>query len=265
MKANIYVKSLLICFQFFSVVPIRRNLPMDTRHLQVMLRLFPLYGLLKGFLYGGVFWLVLEWSPLTPLGNAFFLWLVPIIWTGGLHLDGWIDASDAFFSYRDRDRRLDILKDSRVGAFGVLSLIILLAARFLFVYEIAAFGSSMLALFVILIPFYSQLLIGLLLNHVPPARKEGLAFFFQKGKQASLPVSYTLWLALAGLCLAFSAGFPVLFLLMGIAAGGFYILARKVIQKSFGGITGDLLGASLEGVETVLWMILWLLVSIGMA
>ena len=47
-----------------------------------------------------------------------------------------MDASDAFFSYRDRERRLEIMKDPRIGAFGVLRCLVLLSARFLFIYEI---------------------------------------------------------------------------------------------------------------------------------
>ncbi|KAB7705376.1 adenosylcobinamide-GDP ribazoletransferase [Bacillus aerolatus] len=265
MKAKAYINGLLLSFQFFSVLPIHRELPVDARHLQATLRVFPLFGLVKGLLYGGVFWLLLEWSPLSPLGDAFLLWLLPIIWTGGLHLDGWIDTSDAFFSYRDVKRRLDILNDPRVGAFGVLSLIVLLAARFLFLYEITKFGHSLLATFFVLIPFYSQMVTGLLLNSVTPAKKEGIAYFFQQGKDARLFVCYSFWVTGAGVLFFFISGGINVFLLFTAAAAMFFVFARRGALKHFGGISGDLLGAGLEGAELLLWMILWLLVSIGMA
>jgi adenosylcobinamide-GDP ribazoletransferase len=232
---------------------------MDAVHLRATLRIFPLFGLLKGLVYGGVFWVLLEWSPLSVLGIAFLLWLLPILWTGGLHLDGWMDASDAFFSYRDLERRLEILKDPRIGAFGVLSLIVLLAARFVFVYEVVAYGDSQLAFLIGMIPFFSQLLIGLLLNYVPPAKKEGLGYYFQQGKDRLLAVSYILWIIALGTAIWLGIRESMfVFLIFTVAAWLFYLIARSRIIKNFGGITGDLLGASLEGAELLLWMTLWL-------
>ncbi|WP_338753293.1 adenosylcobinamide-GDP ribazoletransferase [Bacillus sp. FJAT-52991] len=264
MKWKTYSNGLLLSFQFFTIVPIHRELPMDAAHLRAVLRMFPLFGLIRGLLYGGVFWALIEWSPLSDLGNAFLLWLLPIIWTGGLHLDGWIDTSDAFFSYRDRERRLEILKDSRVGAFGVLSLIILLAARFLFFYEIIAFGNSQLAFVVCLIPFYSQMTMGLLLNSTPPAKEEGLAYYFQKGKDSALLIRYSVWLIVIGAAIVLMSHALLPFLIFTAVTAVFFNFVRRSTMKHFGGITGDLLGASLEGVESILWMTLWLLVSIGM-
>ena len=89
----------------------------------------------------------------SPLAVAFVVWLSLIILTGGLHLDGWMDASDAFFSYRDKQRRLEIMKDPRIGAFGVLSVIVLLSARFLFIYEIILQAVEATYFFLFLIPF----------------------------------------------------------------------------------------------------------------
>ncbi|WP_100330350.1 adenosylcobinamide-GDP ribazoletransferase [Bacillus xiapuensis] len=264
MKGKTYINGLLLSLQFFTTLPIRRELPMDAVHLRAALRMFPLFGLLKGAVYGGAFYLLLEWSPLTVLGNAFLLWLLPIIWTGGLHLDGWIDTSDAFFSYRDRKRRLEILKDPRVGAFGVLSLIVLLAARFIFLYETVALADSRIAFILMLIPFYSQTITGLLINGVPPAKQEGIAYYFQKGKDSSLMIRYLGWLLAAAAILVMTGWTIGLFLLFTAASGAFMLFMRRSIMKNFGGITGDLLGAGIEGVETYLWMIVWLLVSTGM-
>ncbi|OCA82798.1 adenosylcobinamide-GDP ribazoletransferase [Pseudobacillus wudalianchiensis] len=265
MQLKMYVNGFLLNVQFFSAVPIHKELPVDPHHLRAALRVFPLFGLVKGLIYGSVFWMLLEWSPLSSLGNAFLFWLLLIIWTGGLHLDGWIDTSDAFFSYRDINRRLEILKDPRVGAFGVLSLIVLLASRFLFIYEIFLFGDSALALLIVLLPFYSQLMTGLSLNSVKPAKQEGIAYFFQQGKDARLVVYYGFWLMGSGLLFFFISGSLFLFLILTMIAVWFFWFARWGALKHFGGITGDILGASLEGAELLLWMTLWLLVSIGMA
>ena len=105
-------------------------------HIEKAIKMFPLLGILQGIFYAFLLYGLVNWTPFSPLAAAFFVWLSLIFLTGGLHLDGWMDASDAFFSYRDKQKRLEIMKDPRVGAFGVLSIIVLLSARFLFIYEI---------------------------------------------------------------------------------------------------------------------------------
>ncbi|MBM7649550.1 adenosylcobinamide-GDP ribazoletransferase [Bacillus ectoiniformans] len=265
MKGNSYINGLLLNFQFFTVVPIRQSLPMEPVQLRAALRLFPLLGLVKGCIYASAFWGLLEWTALSAVSTAFVLWLLPILMTGGLHLDGWMDASDAFFSYRDRERRLEIMQDPRIGAFGVLSVIILLAARYVFIYEIVSFGESSLALLIMAIPFLSQMVMGILLNGLPSAKKNGLAHFFQKGRDRFLGYSYSMWLAAGGLLYWVSSGTFILYCLFLLVMWLYYLYVRSSIMKHFGGITGDLLGAGLEGAETILWMTVWLLVSTVMA
>ena len=100
--------------------------------------------------------------------------------TGGIHLDGWMDASDAFFSYRDRQKRLEIMKDPRVGAFGVLSVMVLLSARFLFIYEISLRAFDATFVLIVLIPFLSKSVMGILLIKVRAAKEEGLGTLFKQ-------------------------------------------------------------------------------------
>src|SRR5699024_12376068 len=80
-----------------------------------------------------------------------------IILTVGIHLDGWIDASDVFFSYRDVKKRLQIMEDPRVGAFGVLGLLFLLSFKFLFIFEIVANYQSYFFIYVVFISFFSRM------------------------------------------------------------------------------------------------------------
>src|SRR5699024_12026392 len=79
-----------------------------------------------------------EYTLLSDLAITLIFITFTIILTGGIHLDGWIDASDAFFSYRDVKKRLHIMEDPRVGAFGVFGLLFLLSFRFLFFFEIVS-------------------------------------------------------------------------------------------------------------------------------
>jgi adenosylcobinamide-GDP ribazoletransferase len=130
------IKGLIMCIQFFTSIPIPYEVPMDRRHMNMAIKMFPVLGLLQGLLYSALMYVLFEGTPLSALAIAFIIWLALIVITGGIHLDGWMDSSDAFFSYRDKSKRLEIMKDPRIGAFGVLSVIVILSARFLFVYEI---------------------------------------------------------------------------------------------------------------------------------
>ncbi|MCP3762207.1 adenosylcobinamide-GDP ribazoletransferase [Domibacillus sp. A3M-37] len=254
MRSYVYAAGIII--QFFTVLPLHRTLPMDKAELKAVLHLFPLLGIVKGLLYATVFWGLIEWSPFSPLSIAFLVWLLPIILTGGLHLDGWIDWADAHFSYRDKEKRLSILNDPRAGAFGVLALVILLVAKFIFIYETVQAGSLYTDI-IVLIPLFAQILTGLFLQYVPPAKTEGLSAFFQKGHSRTLPYVYSFFLIIA----AFFYIWQPLFWIMAGASWMYFVFVKQGMQKEFGGTTGDLLGAAHEGAELLLWMIVWLSVS----
>lgn len=255
-----FLKGLIINLQFFTALPLKMELPMDNEHLGNAVKTFPLLGLLQGALYSGLLFILSQWSPLSPLALAFILWLSMIIVTGGLHIDGWMDASDAFFSYQDKERRLMIMQDSRIGAFGVQSVIVMLAARFLFIYEIVTSLSPITYILILFIPFLSKSVMGVVLLTVQAAKKEGLAALFQgAGKRLSLAIyPFYLILALAVVVAINTAWIWPILILIAVAVLGYFFIRSKAV-KWFGGITGDVIGASVEGTELVLWMTLWLL------
>jgi adenosylcobinamide-GDP ribazoletransferase len=242
------------------------NLPMDAPHMNRAVGLFPLLGILQGGMYSILLFTLVEWTPLSAVSIAFILWLAWIFFTGGLHLDGWMDASDAFFSYRDKEKRLEIMSDPRTGAFGVLSAIVLLSGRYLFLYEIINLLHSYSYIVILFIPFFSRGVIGGLLVLAPLAKKEGLAAFFRERVSKIALVSYPLFclMALVGLSIISPAIVPV-FLLLLVSAFLSYLFVRVKSVHWFGGITGDVLGASAEGTEWLLWMIVWLWHYAGMA
>ncbi|WP_071396454.1 adenosylcobinamide-GDP ribazoletransferase [Bacillus tuaregi] len=253
------IKGLIMAFQFFTSIPIPYEVPMDRVHIEKAIKTFPILGLLQGIFYAFVLFLISEWTPLSPLAAAFFVWLSMIVITGGLHLDGWMDASDAYFSYRDLSRRLEIMKDSRVGAFGVLSVIVLLSAKFLFIYETAVQLSYSTYALIAFIPFLSKSVMGILLIRVKAAKEEGLGTLFKNAASR-----YTLWiypiytLILVGVFFGFWPKVLGGAFLLILVAMMFVVFAARKTVKWFGGITGDVLGASVEGVEIALWMTLWL-------
>jgi adenosylcobinamide-GDP ribazoletransferase len=253
------IKGLIMSIQFFTSIPIPYEVPMDRDHIEKAIKTFPLLGLMQGMFYAFLLYGLIQWTPLSPLAAAFFVWLALIVLTGGIHLDGWMDASDAFFSYRDRQKRLEIMKDPRVGAFGVLSVMVLLSARFLFIYEISLRAFDATFVLIILIPYLSKSVMGILLIKVRAAKEEGLGTLFKRAA-----TQHTLWiypvymvLVLGGILLLYPVATSGVLLLMGMTILSLLFAARKVV-KWFGGITGDVIGASVEGVELVLWMTLWL-------
>jgi len=253
------IKGLIMSIQFFTSIPIPYEVPMDRIHIERAIKMFPLLGFLQGIFYSFLLYGLMHWTPFSPLAMAFTVWLSLIVLTGGLHLDGWMDASDAFFSYRDSEKRLEIMKDPRIGAFGVLSVIVLLSARFLFIYEIILQAVNATYFLILLIPFFSKSVMGILLIQVRGAKEDGLGTLF---KDAATP--RTLWIYLAYVVVVFGGMLLMLpeaakgsLLLLMIAILFLLIVSRKIV-KWFGGITGDVLGASVEGVEIVLWMTLWL-------
>jgi adenosylcobinamide-GDP ribazoletransferase len=253
------LKGFLINVQFFTAIPIHLELPMDKPHLKSAVQAFPLLGLLQGGIYAGLFYLLLEYTPFSNLAAAFMLWLMSILLTGGIHLDGWMDASDGYFSYKDQEKRLEVMNDPRTGAFGVISIIVLLSTRFLFIYEITVNIHAASFLLIAVIPLFSKSVMGLLLLTVKSAKKEGLGALFQSAASPRDLWTYPVYIiGFLAIVILFDGGFYYLSILL-VAAILILLFCRRKAIKWFGGITGDILGAAVEGTELFLWMTLWLL------
>ena len=132
MKAYFY--GLILNFQFFTTLPIHFEVEMTEKNIERSIRLFPILGAYFGLIYAFSAYFLQNFSPFSNLFIAFFIWLLTIVLTGGIHIDGWMDSADGFFSYRDKPRRLEIMSDPRLGAFGVIGGIVLLLGKFLLIY-----------------------------------------------------------------------------------------------------------------------------------
>ncbi|MCM3584419.1 adenosylcobinamide-GDP ribazoletransferase [Mesobacillus maritimus] len=255
-----WLKGLLINFQFFTSVPIPLTLPMDNLHLEKAIKTFPILGLIQGGIYSSLLYFLVEWTPFSSLTAALVVWVAGIVVTGGIHLDGWMDASDAYFSYRDQEKRLEIMADPRSGAFSVLSVIVLLSTKFFFIYEITLKNDLSTYLLILLIPFFGKMIMGVLLLKGQSAKNEGLGVLF---KQAA--TSRTLWIyPLFSILIIGGLVWIVPSLIIGavILLVASLLMLLFILNKTnrwFGGITGDVLGAGVEGTEWLLWMMLWLL------
>ncbi len=200
---------------------------------------FPLVGLLLGALAAGpVFLLVRSGnSGLAALAGVVSL----LVLSGGLHLDGLADCADGFFSHRSRDRTLLIMKDSRIGAMGVIALVVVILAKVRGIE--AAAGMEWRA--VLLMPVAGRAMILLMMAALPYARPEGGigAMFY------GLSIWPRAIFALAFLYLVawFAAGYA------GLAAAGAAVAVTLLFSLYswlvIGGATGDTLGAVSELAE----------------
>jgi adenosylcobinamide-GDP ribazoletransferase len=220
----------------------------DAERLVDALYYFPLIGLLVGGLVTLAAWLVggvLNWSA-----GAGVAAVVVSSWvTRGLHLDGLGDTVDGYYGGATRERRLEIMKDHHVGAFGVVAIALALLIKAAAVSQMAIYGQWAW----IPVPFVLARLTQVLLAvTLPYARNEGgTAEVFIK--QAGVPhfvVAGLLALALCGLLA--QVGGVFLFVLTFLAG---HLVARRM-KRVFGGATGDLLGFASELIECVLLFLL---------
>ncbi len=131
-----FLRHFLLAIQFFSRIPVTGRLAAWVGFSPAMLRAsaahFPGVGVVVGALVVALTALLLAWlppSPFAPLVAAVLGTVLSVMVTGGFHEDGLADVADGLGGSYDRDRALVIMKDSRVGAFGVLAVVLALLAK----------------------------------------------------------------------------------------------------------------------------------------
>ncbi|MFC5541464.1 MAG: adenosylcobinamide-GDP ribazoletransferase [Bacilli bacterium] len=255
MKNLVY--GFLLSLQFFTSFPIRKALPMTDKSVTAMFGAMPFISLLMGMAVVLVIRLNDVYFEFSPLFLAILVAVLNVAMTGGLHLDGWIDLGDAYFSYRDKEKRLEILSDSRVGAFGAIALAVLLLLKVGIFHEMFLQRPSHLFYYVLIVPLLCRLAIMIYFNMSVNVKESGLAAYFKKqvipGRLWIFIGVYLLIILVFGILLK-DVFFFVLLVVMLISA----LFYRNWTYKHFGGMTGDLLGALYEGMELVLWGILLL-------
>jgi len=211
---------------------------------------FPLVGLLIGGVVGVAFtglWYYLHWAA----GAAVLTVLISTLLTGGLHLDGFADTVDGWRGGRTRERRLEIMKDSRIGAMGALALVLALLLQVVALTHLADAAHRAMRLLPLAF-ILSRLVMALLAVSLPYARAEGgTAELFVKGARGWHFIAALLLAALLCGAIAGAVG------LVAVIATVLLTLAlRRWMRKNFGGVTGDLLGCACVTVETVLLLAL---------
>ena len=239
-------------FAMFSKIPV----PMvdwNKENMKYMMCFFPFVGAVIG---------VLTWLTGCVLGNhvklePFFLTVIltviPVVVTGGIHVDGLLDTSDALSSWQERTRRLEILKDSHAGAFAVIT------ACVYFILWLGAWsqlqnnpkGICIMSMGYMM----SRCLSGIGVITFPKAKSDGTVAEFSRNASeiAARNILMVMFVILMALMLWVSPVMGVLAVLSALLVFWWY---HHMAMKYFGGTTGDLSGFFLCICEVVMALVL---------
>lgn len=231
--------SFLIVLSFISIIP--AHVPLWTaENLRYFCVMLPVVGVIFGALWA-VFWNILSWPGLSAILRGFVMMILTLALTGGLHLDGLMDTSDAIFSHRDKETRLKILSDTHAGSFAVMSCVIILTAKTLLFSELFTLNASYFTL--ITIPIYSRLGMAIILNNLPFAKSNGLAVILGSSRNKRDNIFLLMmFILLSVLSVKIIPAMMILCVIIHVI----------ICVKIFGGITGDLLGAFVEASEVIM-------------
>ncbi len=246
------VRHYLLAVQFFTRIPVTGRLAQWVGYSPAMLRAssahFPGVGWLAAAVAAGVYAALhqaLGPGPGTPFVAAVFCTIATVLLTGGFHEDGLADVTDGLGGSQDRERALDIMKDSRIGAFGAMALVLALHAKLALLTLLGAhsLGSALAALAGahVLSRFWPLLLIRRLPHVGDTTRSKSKPLADQITGRALVAAVLWCFMPLALVWQAQSAMFLIASILVsGLAAGWMARWFAKRLQ----GFTGDCLGAT---------------------
>jgi adenosylcobinamide-GDP ribazoletransferase len=249
--------SLWLALSFLSICPTPTLTNPAPRAISNSRAYYPLVGLLLGALLLGVEWASRLVFPI-PIAAALLL-VTLVVMTRGLHLDGFMDICDGLFGGYTPERRLEIMKDSHVGAFAVIGVASLLILKYGALITLLAFPDPFKGGILLLFPAISRWSMVLLLGAFPYARSQGLGSpFHQVGHRLATATALVVVVATTALLggiggLAILAGISLLVWGLGWA-----------MSRMLGGLVGDAYGAANEAAEVATLLAAVALASYGL-
>ena len=252
------VKAFIVAFSIYSKIPMPR-FTWESDDMKYHLCFFPWVGAVIGGAEALWYYLCTQ-KELGSLTFALVAIAIPILITGGFHLDGFMDTCDALHSYQDREKKLEILKDPHIGAFAVICLaayLLLMAGSLTVLFNTAVGGEVWFleggrSIAVLCMGcFLSRALSGISVVTMPGAKKKGMLQTFSDtaGKKTVLVILVIQLVLLAAGMLVLN---PVLGGITLLSAALSYAYYWHVSKKQFGGITGDLAGYFVSLTELVI-------------
>lgn len=241
--------------QFLTRISIKKDIGYDP-HMERGIVYFPVVGAVIGLLlfvgFRAFSWLFSGIDNIYLL--ATLILILELIITGGLHMDGFGDTFDGFFSYRSKDRILEIMKDPRLGTNGLLAIVVLVVLKIVAMATLIYYN---LAVYLIFMPIVGRLAGVFLTYKTRPARENGMGNMFIGKCSTSALVLASLFTALSAIAIEYLIGFKTYIFIYLYLIGSMvliFVLSRLLIGLSYrriDGITGDLLGCVIEISEVV--------------
>lgn len=228
-----YLHAFAMCQSMFCAIPAPQV--WDEKAKDKMLLFLPVVGLEIGLIWAGLAWLC-HLLKLPTMITALILSAYPYLVTGFLHLDGYMDVTDAVKSWRDLQRRREILKDSHVGSFAVIGVVLLVIAQFAVFASVPADSNFLILIF---IPAVSRCCSALAVTGLKPMSTSQYA---DQHKSKTHMVVLTIMICVflvAGFLLCGKYGIALIGGLMG------YGFALYRAYKSLEGMNGDISGYAL--------------------
>ena len=236
------MNSFLIGLQFLTRIFVVKQSVWTEKSFGESVKFFPAVGAVLGII-SAVVVAAINFFGL-PLLTSALGFASLIILTGGIHCDGLMDSADGLFSGREREKILEIMKDSRAGSFGVVSLVLVAALEVSTLAELAKFSTAQLCAAIFSAPIIARLMMVVTIGGFPYARSSGMGKAF-----ADFTTRRTI---------IFAAGETILLLLpliffdekFFLCAAAASLVALIVTWKfasfateKIGGVTGDVYGA----------------------
>ena len=237
-----FLKSVAIAFSMYSRIPMP-SFEWKKENMKYSICFFPFVGLVISFIMAGVYFLFETFLDDIPyVARALFIVVIPVIVSGGIHLDGYMDTCDSLSSFQDKEKRLEILSDPHIGAFAVIRLLVYGCLFFAMALCVTNFHLGLDLFFAwALIFFLSRILSGIAVVSFKCAKSKGTLYTFAEGADKTKCI--VLLIIEATICIFFM-------IYLGKMAGFFeslisvvtFIYYYHMSGKKYGGITGDLAG-----------------------
>lgn len=254
------LQSLIIAFAMYSKIPMPR-VTWNEKNMRYAMCFFPLIGAVIGGAMYGVMRVAMHYD-MGVIMYAVLMTILPLLITGGIHMDGFMDTVDAVSSYGDREKRLNILKDPHSGAFAIIGCGIYMLVSVGLWTEIGYCEEKVMMLgfgFVI-----SRILSGISVVSFPMAKDTGLAKTFGDGaskkvvRAVLMVMLIVILISMLGLSGYMGYSYDMLLGNAGIILAAlvtfiyYYVFSRKI----FGGITGDIAGYFLQLCELMMLLVI---------
>lgn len=221
-----------LCLAFYTRLPVPVS---GERNFAEAQWAAPIAGLAVG-LIGGIVVFIADFLGLPATIAAALAVASTLVVTGALHEDGLSDTADGFGGGNTRERKLEIMRDSRIGTFGAAALVFSILLRWGALAALATPGLALCAL--IASHAAGRAMMPAFLRAVAPARTDGLA-----ANAGAIPdVAVYLAGAIAAVLLLLTLGFTAT-VLSAVALGLLFFVMRRLCERQIGGQTGDVLGA----------------------